>query len=144
MNQYKVIINKQKNKLYVKKGNKVLEEIICSTGSGINQRVYHHLDNKIITYSGDTPNGTYKIKEIIYSKDLGWLGDPIGQKRPYGHYIFALDNNPYGIAIHGTDEPEKLGSPVTNGCVRVSNNDIKKLKEKYVKIGTLVEIMGGK
>jgi lipoprotein-anchoring transpeptidase ErfK/SrfK len=32
-----------------------------------------------------------------------------------------------GFAIHGTDEPEKLGRSVTHGCVRLADKDIRAL-----------------
>ena len=41
-----------------------------------------------------------------------------------GHYRLNLGD---GYAIHGTDQPEKLGQSVSHGCVRVGDADIEKL-----------------
>lgn len=41
-----------------------------------------------------------------------------------GQYRLELGD---GYGIHGTDEPEKLGSAVSHGCVRLSDQDIAKL-----------------
>src|SRR5437899_7182359 len=41
-----------------------------------------------------------------------------------GQYRLELGD---GYGIHGTDEPEKLGSSVSHGCVRLSDDDIAKL-----------------
>ncbi len=41
-----------------------------------------------------------------------------------GQYRLELGD---GYGIHGTDEPEKLGTAVSHGCVRLSDEDIAKL-----------------
>lgn len=38
-----------------------------------------------------------------------------------GHYRLDIGD---GYGIHGTDQPEKLGSRVSHGCVRLGDNDI--------------------
>ena len=132
MTQYKLIVDKSKQMIYVanKKG-RILEKMLCSTGSGIERD----------GYSGITPNGIYSIRDIVDSKDLSWIGDPTGLRRPYSPWMFTLDYEPEGLAIHGTDEPRKLGLPVTHGCIRVSKDNVIKLKQKYVDIGTLVGVI---
>ena len=44
------------------------------------------------------------------------------------------------IYIHGTSEEGKIGSPASNGCIRMLNNDIIELYAK-IKIGTKVLIL---
>lgn len=132
MVQHKLVVDKGNQTLYVLNQGRMVAEMPCSTGNGIPAN----------GYSGITPNGVYSIADIVDSKDLVWDGDPRGQRKPYGPWMFTLDDNPRGLAIHGTDEPQKLGLAVTHGCIRVSYDDITRLKENYVDIGTLVEIIG--
>ena len=44
------------------------------------------------------------------------------------------------IGIHGTNEPESIGTRASMGCVRLHNDKVLELK-KYVKVGTPVEII---
>ena len=44
------------------------------------------------------------------------------------------------IGIHGTNVPSALGQAVTNGCVRMSNTGITKLKE-MLPLGVPVDIV---
>lgn len=46
-----------------------------------------------------------------------------------------------GIYIHGTNHENSLGTPLSGGCIRMSNNDIKDLFNK-VSVGTKVYIQG--
>jgi len=75
-----------------------------------------------------TPNGTYRIISKIVNPGgiLGtrWMG-------------LDIPNGPYGI--HGTYRPESIGKAVSNGCIRMYNQDIEELFT-MVSIGTVVEI----
>jgi lipoprotein-anchoring transpeptidase ErfK/SrfK len=54
------------------------------------------------------------------------LGVPGGPKSPLGAramYLFA-DGRDLGYRIHGTLEPETIGSNVSSGCIRLINQDI--------------------
>lgn len=77
---------------------------------------------------GDTPTGTYAVKMIRGTKDLdlkayGPSGaivlDPIG-----GEALLAEANGRTGLWIHGGDSGTGGGLRRTNGCVRVSNQDM--------------------
>ena len=69
------------------------------------------------------PTGTYIIVELLKQSD------PRG---PYGPYAFGLSafsqvlysfgGGPGAIGLHGTDEPGKLGTDVSHGCIRVSKS----------------------
>ncbi|MTI82106.1 MAG: LysM peptidoglycan-binding domain-containing protein [Firmicutes bacterium] len=75
-----------------------------------------------------TPSGQYKIATKIYNPGSGlgtrWLGLSI----PEGHY-----------GIHGTNKPLSIGRAVSNGCIRMHNEDVEKLFS-MVTIGTPVVI----
>ncbi len=43
------------------------------------------------------------------------------------------------IAIHGTNQPNLIGNDVSNGCVRMSNQDITAMVP-YVRTGAPVDI----
>ena len=49
----------------------------------------------------------------------------------------GLDVSGYGI--HGTVEPQSLGKQVTQGCVRMANNEVEELYT-YIPVGTEVTV----
>ena len=62
--------------------------------------------------SYETPNGafqTFRLEEDHYSKEF--------DEAPMPHAIFFTKR---GHAIHGTDSVNRLGSPASHGCVRLS------------------------
>jgi lipoprotein-anchoring transpeptidase ErfK/SrfK len=48
-----------------------------------------------------------------------------------------------GIGIHGTHDNASIGKRITEGCIRLNNNDLKKLAE-YVAVGIPVIIIPSK
>lgn len=50
-----------------------------------------------------------------------------------------VDSHDRYIYIHGTNEEDKIGSPVSHGCIRMRNTDVAALFE-CVQIGTRVDI----
>lgn len=89
-----------------------------------------------------TPTGTYFIDGAVK------VPNPNG---PYGAYqlsvaAFSNVHKSFGggngqIAIHGTNNPALIGTPASNGCVRMTNDDITRLVQ-MVPVGTPVEIRG--
>jgi len=87
-----------------------------------------------------TPEGSYYIREGLDIKDDGGT---------YGAYAFGtnafsdIDDWPFPgpptIGIHGTNQPELIPGQISNGCVRMTNANIKKLK-KLMPLGTPVLI----
>lgn len=75
--------------------------------------------------SSPTPTGAFYV-------DI--LTRPSNPNGPYGPYQVSVTgfSNVYEsfgggngqIAIHGTNKPELIGTPASNGCVRMSNDDI--------------------
>ncbi|GAC1517953.1 MAG: hypothetical protein NVS1B12_07680 [Acidimicrobiales bacterium] len=88
-----------------------------------------------------TPGGLY------YTVDFVKLDDPSG---PYGAYAYGLSGfsevlksfggGPGQLAIHGTNEPDKLGSDVSHGCIRMSNAAITKLAG-FLPLGVPVQVV---
>ncbi len=77
-----------------------------------------------------TPGGTYYTTELLKPPDPNGI---------YGPYAFGLSghsdvvttfNGGEGqLGIHGTNQPEKIGSQVSHGCIRMLNEDITTLAE---------------
>jgi lipoprotein-anchoring transpeptidase ErfK/SrfK len=89
-----------------------------------------------------TPEGEFPIVQIQNSS--GWthdFHDGKGKTRgAYGPYFIRLGTPGWsGIGIHGTHAPGSIGTDVTEGCIRLNNNDIAELKS-LVKIGDKVVI----
>jgi lipoprotein-anchoring transpeptidase ErfK/SrfK len=70
-------------------------------------------------------------------------GMPGGPNNPLGAralYLFDDVGNDTFLRIHGTPEPWTIGSAVSNGCVRLANEDIVALYEA-VEIGVPVLLL---
>jgi lipoprotein-anchoring transpeptidase ErfK/SrfK len=97
---------------------------------------------------GRTPLGTFVVKDKI--REPAWT--PPGKNIPYGDPENVLgtrwlgikptgDTDPTlrGYGIHGTWEPESIGSAASQGCVRMLNSDVEELFD-IVPVGTKVTI----
>ncbi|KQB76707.1 hypothetical protein AK964_21985, partial [Clostridium butyricum] len=79
--------------------------------------------------STPTPKGTFKI-----------INRAVNPGGPFGARWLGL-NIPYGdYGIHGTNNPSSIGKSVSNGCIRMFNNQVIELSN-LVPIGTTVTIV---
>ena len=97
------------------------------------------------------PNPPTPALEAII--DAIWERSSSETKLPslYGQRLFGLnkhsealsdfDGRRPALAIHGTDEPDLIGSAVSNGCIRMHNDDMAIFAE-HVTLGTRVSIIG--
>ncbi|KGM09968.1 hypothetical protein N869_00350 [Cellulomonas bogoriensis 69B4 = DSM 16987] len=122
-------------------------------------RIEVHLDDhRLLLHHGDavvmnvkvavgredvpTPGGVYYIKELLQPPQAGG---------PYGAYAYGLSG--YSpvlesfaggdgvIGIHGTNEPESIGTDVSHGCIRMLDEDVTRMAEEFgLPLGTPVEI----
>ena len=88
-----------------------------------------------------TPTGRFYTVDLL--KPKGGATGPYGAFA-YGISAFSSVFQRFGagdgrIGIHGTNAPSKLGQAVSNGCIRMSNEGITKLKE-MLPLGVPVEI----
>lgn len=123
-NPYSVDIMLAEHRLVVTRG----EEVIADEAIGVG------------TSDTPTPGGKYYIKELLQPPD------PNG---PYGHYAYGLSgfsnvleefNGGDGvIGIHGTNDPSSIGSDVSHGCIRLTNEAIDALVP-ILPLGTPVHI----
>lgn len=86
-----------------------------------------------------TPGGRYFIKELIRPCYSDGKGGKCVQRDDgaYGPYAYGLsgfspvlDDYKGGkgeIGIHGTNEPQLIGTDVSHGCIRMANDSIRKL-----------------
>ena len=87
-----------------------------------------------------TPGGAYYLTELL---------QPPNPKGDYGPYAYGLSGQSTAmtqfngrdpvIGIHGTNQPKLLGTSVSHGCVRISNDVITRLA-KMLPLGTPVQI----
>jgi lipoprotein-anchoring transpeptidase ErfK/SrfK len=87
-----------------------------------------------------TPGGRYYVTQLFQPPD------PTG---PYGPFAFALSGfsevlttfkgGDAIVGIHGTNHPELVGQDVSSGCIRMTNDAIKRLA-KLLPLGTPVTI----
>lgn len=125
-------VNKNSQELYVLDSEgRIVETMKCSTGHGSPTKYG----------KGTTPSGFYPITRIEDGREVAKILDQTEKWNPYGPYCIDLNIPGRNIAIHGTDEPEKLGKPITSGCIRVSNDDIEKIVKDYAIVGTFVDII---
>ncbi len=95
-----------------------------------------------------TPVGTFRVKNKLRHPD--WT--PPGKWIPYGNPDNILGTHWMGLepvgdtskklkgyGIHGTWAPETVGKPVSNGCVRLTNEQVHELFD-LVPVGTRVVI----
>jgi hypothetical protein len=99
--------------------------------------------DKMRAGDGRTPEGKdFFIKYIIpsskkmcrytnqYSYGPWFMGLNDGYWDRQGNFYAGLRNL---IAIHGTNEPQKIGTRASYGCIRLLNQDIIELKKRYAK-----------
>ncbi len=87
-----------------------------------------------------TPQGIFKI----FDKELNPTWYPPGKNysvasgpgNPLGYRWLEFATN-YGI--HGTNQPESIGTVISNGCIRMNENDVEELFDQ-VSIGTSVTV----
>ena len=133
--KYRIVVNKSSHILSLLKGNELIKEYPIATGknTGDKERVGDHR----------TPTGNFKIVSIENASS--WSHDFRDGKGKiagaYGPWFLRLDAKGWrGIGIHGTHDPDSRGTNATEGCIRLSNEDIAELKEKYAYRNMPVEI----
>lgn len=81
--------------------------------------------------SNPTPTGRYYIFEEI---PQSWTGGPFGPMimatSAYSEELDLFENGLPIVALHGTNEPNLIGQPASNGCIRIANDLIVTLAEQ--------------
>lgn len=77
------------------------------------------IDNKLINPVWYSPDGIYQYGDPENVLGTRWIG-------------FEDKKGLYGYGIHGTAEPDSIGKEMSNGCIRLTNEDVEDLFD-YVK-----------
>ena len=138
--------NAKPNRIFLKEGQQTLLDAICSTGKGDTLRD----PEKGRVWIFKTPLGVRTVKrkkiEPIWTKpDWAFIeeNEPIPKDRSkrleegvLGDYALDIGDD---YMIHGTIYTRLLGQPVTHGCIRLDDNDLKVIFDASKK-GTKVYI----
>lgn len=128
--QNRIVISKDKFLLFVVNSK---SDTLFSAPIGVGS----NYGNKQKKGDRKTPEGTFKIVKIQdSSKWTHDFKDGYGlRKGAYGPYFFRLKTPRFsGIGIHGTCFPEQIGTRCSEGCIRMNNSDVVKLK-KFAFVG---------
>jgi len=109
---FSIVVDKSQNILTLKSGQEIIKTYRVSTGK-----------------NSCTPVGTFKVINKII--DPPWYKEP-GVMIPAGDPKNVLGSRWLGISkpsygIHGTIQPETIGQSVTEGCVRMRNEEVEEL-----------------
>lgn len=127
-------LSKENFKFFVMDGRNVVDAFDIAVGKNKGQKQKAG-DNK-------TPEGMFRIIQI---QNAGYwthdFRDGKGEiKGAYGPWFIRLETGWKGIGIHGTHDAASIGTNATEGCIRLANDDLRTLKDKYAKIGVKVFI----
>ena len=109
--KFSVLVDKSQNILTLKSNEKVAKVYSASTGA-----------------NNCTPTGTFTITSKLTNPVWYTAGAVVPAGSPdniLGSRWLGLSKQGYGI--HGTTQPESIGKQVTQGCVRLPNEDVEEL-----------------
>ncbi len=129
-----ILIDTAENRLYLKQGERILLDAVCSTGSGRRLRAAGR------SWSFDTPKGHFRIlsKEdspVWIKPDWAFLeeGEPVPSREEDRVERGVLGDHALGFGdgyfIHGTLYTRLLGQNVTHGCIRLGREDLAYLNQ---------------
>ncbi len=141
-----VVIDTAGNRVFLKRGEETLKEMLASCGSG------NVLEDPVggRSWVFDTPRGNFRIlkkvtKPVWIKPDWAFLeeGEPIPERSSERNMPGMMGNYALGIGdgyyIHGTLYSRLLGRNVSHGCVRLGDDDIEELYRR-ADLGTRVLI----
>ena len=142
-----LIIDTSEHLIYLKSGNKLLHQGMCSTGSYILLKSADGSEKWIFK----TPRGVFRIQNKIENPvwrmpDWAFIEEGLPVPEPDSHerfergvlgdYALSLGD---GYLIHGTLYQRYLGLPVTHGCVRLGDKELE-IVYQALKVGSKVFI----
>ena len=146
-NQPYILVDTARNHLYVKRQNDILLDALASTGSGtILDKPGVGNDQWIF----DTPRGEFHVQSKLTNPSWvkpDWAFIEEGLRVPQnpadrveqgvlGDYALGFGK---GYFIHGTLYTRLLGKNVTHGCIRLNDDDLKKVYQ-FARVGTPIVI----
>jgi L,D-transpeptidase catalytic domain len=121
--EFRVLIDKSTNQMIVEKNGKEISRAPVATGTG----------------NTPTPSGLFFVREVVKTDPIGPYGPWVLGLSGYSEVLNTFGNGEGAIGIHGTDQPNLIGTNASFGCVRVTNDVMAKLVTT-LPIGTPVEI----
>ncbi|MCD9623753.1 L,D-transpeptidase [Rhabdothermincola salaria] len=99
------------------------------------------IDIAVASDNTPTPGGLYYITELVQTPDPGGAYGPFAYGLSgFSDVLTSFNGGPGQLGIHGTNRPELIGSKVSNGCIRMHNDDIVALSE-ILPLGVPVEVI---
>ena len=127
-----IVINTTENRFFLYRNKKLIREGFCSSGSytmlqtsGNKKWIFKTPKGKYWIH-GKTTNPVWKRPDWSFVEE----GSPIPPKDDFSRYEYGVLGD-YALAIgdgyliHGTIYKRFLGMPVTHGCVRLNDEDLK-------------------
>jgi len=129
-----LVVSSADNEFYIRNGKKVLHHGVCSTGSFI---LLKASDQRQWIFQ--TPRGMYRVQVKVEAPvwrmpDWAFIEEGLPVPPPdsperyeygvLGEYALAFGN---GYLVHGTLYQRFLGMPVTHGCIRLGDEDLRKV-----------------
>lgn len=88
-----------------------------------------------------TPLGTFFVDGVVDNvNDNGAYGAFLVSVSGFSEVLKTFGGGIGQIALHGTNRPDLLGQPISNGCVRMSNEEVTKLAY-MAPLGTPVQVV---
>ena len=126
-----LVIDQTHNRLYLKRGDELLREAVCSAGSGLVLSEYGGKRQ----WTFDTPRGVFRIRQKVTNPvwtkpDWAFVeeGLPIPrdpskrvERGVLGAYALPFGE---GYLIHGTLYTRLLGQSTSHGCIRLGDDDL--------------------
>lgn len=121
----RLFVDLEARRLTAKRGNQIMLEVPVAVG----------------TPDNPTPTGATYVTELLDT------GSPNGAYGPFA-YGLALHSNTLSefaggdgqVGLHGTNAPALIGQRVSHGCVRMANENVRKLVNLQLPLGTPVFI----
>ncbi|GGF63858.1 hypothetical protein GCM10010912_06170 [Paenibacillus albidus] len=101
----------------------------------LSQRMLYLLDNNIVVRG--FPVGIGKMLTQSPQGEYTIINKQANPGGPYGAFWMGLSKPHYGI--HGTNDPSSIGKEVSQGCIRMFNQDVLTLSS-LIPVGTRVTI----
>ena len=108
-------------------------ELIANSGKSadfLREKLFANMSS--IDFDGDGAGGEYGAAFLSL--------EPVSEtKQPFAFNVYKGKFRWYSYAIHGTQNPARIGKKITGGCINVGAEDLVKLVEA-AKLGDLVEV----
>jgi hypothetical protein len=120
---FRVVVDKAANQMVIEKEGKIISRMRVATGTG----------------NTPTPSGLFFVREVIKTDPGGPYGPYVLGLSGYSEVLNSFQGGEGAIGIHGTDQPDLIGSNASFGCVRLTNAAMSSLV-RLLPLGTPIEI----